>query len=1520
MMKDLLNPFKAFDELEDFDAIRIGLASPEMIRSWSRGEVKKPETINYRTFKPERDGLFCAKIFGPTKDYECLCGKYKRLKHRGVVCEKCGVEVTVAKVRRERMGHIELASPVAHIWFLKSLPSRIGLLLDMTLRDIERVLYFESYVVIDAGMTSLEKGQILSDDQFLEMAEQYPDEFVARMGAEAVFALLHGLDLKQLVVQLRQEILECSSETKLKRLSKRLKLVESFLNSGNKPEWMVLTVLPVLPPDLRPLVPLDGGRFATSDLNDLYRRVINRNNRLKRLLDLSAPDIIVRNEKRMLQEAVDSLLDNGRRGRAITGSNKRPLKSLADMIKGKQGRFRQNLLGKRVDYSGRSVIVVGPTLRLHQCGLPKKMALELFKPFIFSKLQFKNQTITIRAAKKLVEREEPQVWDILEEVIREHPVLLNRAPTLHRLGIQAFEPVLIEGKAIQLHPLVCTAFNADFDGDQMAVHVPLSIEAQLEARALMMSTNNILSPANGEPIIVPSQDVVLGLYYLTRERINVKGEGMVFADVREVHRAYENHEAELHALIEVRLRREETLSTLEDLVASATAEKRRLPILTRNVFDADGRRIATAGDPVDADLLGRLHSAVQERAIRIEAAEKVSPPMLIADVFDSNGRRLGAAGGLVDFQQRARLREAQHDRAPVAYRVSTTVGRALLSDILPVGLPFKLINQVLKKKTVSHLINECYRQLKLKQTVIFADQLMYAGFSYATRSGSSIGFEDFKIPQADEKKKRKGKVSLLEDAEKEVKEIEGQCRSGLVTDGERYNKVVDIWSRTNDKLAKEMMDNLKIEEVVSRQGDLVEQESFNAVFMMADSGARGSAAQIRQLAGMRGLMAKPDGSIIETPIKANFREGLSVLEYFISTHGARKGLADTALKTANSGYLTRRLVDVAQDLVVTEPDCGSCEGIEMTPVIEEGDVKERLRDRVLGRTVAHDVLKPGSDDETDKIPAGSLLDEQLVAKLDHWGIDRLLVRSAITCRTRYGVCAACYGRDLARGHRVNSGEAVGVIAAQSIGEPGTQLTMRTFHIGGAAHAKLTNNVQVKSKGMVRLHKMKVVERQDKHLVAVSRSGEITLVDDQGRERERYKVPYGAELSVKDDELVDAGQVIARWDPLFHPIVTEVAGFVRFAEFEEGITVQRHADEMTGLTSLVVMDPKQRGALGKDKRPVVRLVDEYGNDLFILGTSTPAQYPLPAGAIVNLDDHAQVAVGDIVARIPVESSKARDITGGLPRVADLFEARKPKEQAILAEKSGIIEFGKETKGKQRLMIRDKGGEILYEELIPKWRHVNVFDGEYVEQGEMIADGEPNPHDILRLLGVQELAAYLTKEIQNVYRVQGVKINDKHIEVIVRQMLRKVEIIDPGETLFIKGEQVERTRALEENDRAQAENRQPAHWKPMLLGITKASLATESFISAASFQETTRVLTEAAVRGLRDDLRGLKENVIVGRLIPAGTGLAYHLQRRSDWIPSRPTLNAGHVFDSPEAEVKVMAEDKDDDDEPEQTGAE
>ncbi|HYQ92729.1 MAG TPA: DNA-directed RNA polymerase subunit beta' [Candidatus Competibacteraceae bacterium] len=1384
-MKDLLNLFKQQGVIEDFDAIRIGLASPDMIRSWSFGEVKKPETINYRTFKPERDGLFCAKIFGPIKDYECLCGKYKRLKHRGVVCEKCGVEVTLAKVRRDRMGHIELASPVAHIWFLKSLPSRIGLMLDMTLRDIERILYFESFVVIDPGMTPLQRGQLLPDEAYLDAIEQYGDDFDARMGAEAIHELLRTMDLKDEATKLRQEIAECGSDTKLKRLSKRLKLMESFLDSGNHPKWMVLTVLPVLPPDLRPLVPLDGGRFATSDLNDLYRRVINRNNRLKRLLELNAPDIIVRNEKRMLQEAVDSLLDNGRRGRAITGTNKRPLKSLADMIKGKQGRFRQNLLGKRVDYSGRSVIVVGPTLRLHQCGLPKKMALELFKPFIFSKLIRRGVTTTIKAAKKMVEREEPQVWDILEEVIREHPVLLNRAPTLHRLGIQAFEPVLIEGKAIQLHPLVCTAFNADFDGDQMAVHVPLSIEAQLEARALMMSTNNILSPANGDPIIVPSQDVVLGLYYMTRERINATGEGMVFSDLAEVHRAYESRQVELHARIQVRLPQQET----------------------------------------------------------------------------------NAEGNMVTVRR----------------RVQTTVGRVLLSEILPPELPFQLINQTLNKKAISRLINACYRRVGLKDTVIFADHLMYTGFYYATRSGASIGFEDLMIPS--------DKGQFLAKAEEEVKEIQQQYASGLVTNGERYNKVVDIWSRTNDQVAKAMMDNLGTEQVIDSEGKPVRQPSFNSVFMMADSGARGSAAQIRQLAGMRGLMAKPDGSIIETPITANFREGLDVLQYFISTHGARKGLADTALKTANSGYLTRRLVDVAQDLVVTEIDCGTNQGLTISAVVEGGDVIEPLRDRVLGRMLAEDVLLPGSD--TVAIPASTLLDEKWVDKLEDLGVDQLKVRSSITCETRYGVCASCYGRDLARGHRVNIGEAVGVIAAQSIGEPGTQLTMRTFHIGGAASRTVAKtNVQIKSKGSIRLYNMKTVRNKDGHLVAVSRSGEISVVDEVGRERERYnKVPYGAVLTVDEGATVEPGQIVAYWDPHTHPVITEVAGRVRFFDLDEGVTVQRYTDEITGLSSLVVMDPKQRGALGKDKQPMVRLVDEQENDLCLAGTDIPARYPLPAGAIISLEDGAEVAVGDVLARIPQESTKTRDITGGLPRVADLFEARKPKEPAILAEISGTISFGKDTKGKQRLIITDKEGN-QHEELIPKWRQVNVFEGEHGNRGEMIVDGEPNPHDILRLLGVQEMASYLVKEIQDVYRLQGVKINDKHIEVIIRQMMRKVEIIEPNDTRFIKGEQVERTRVLEENDRVNAEeDKVPASYQAILLGITKASLATESFISAASFQETTRVLTEAAVRGMRDDLRGLKENVIVGRLIPAGTGLAYHSQRR---LSHR--FVAGPVFES------------------------
>lgn len=1358
-------------QTEDFDAIRIGLASPDMIRSWSFGEVKKPETINYRTFKPERDGLFCAKIFGPTSDYECLCGKYKRLKHRGVVCEKCGVEVTLAKVRRERMGHIELASPVAHIWFLKSLPSRIGLLLDMTLRDIERVLYFESFVVVDPGMTPLERGQLLTDEQYLEAIEENGDEFDAKMGAEAVYDLLSTLNLPREIETLREDILGTNSETKLKKLTKRLKLVDSLNSSGNRPEWMVMTVLPVLPPELRPLVPLDGGRFATSDLNDLYRRVINRNNRLKRLLDLNAPDIIVRNEKRMLQESVDALLDNGRRGRAITGTNRRPLKSLADMIKGKQGRFRQNLLGKRVDYSGRSVIVVGPTLKLHQCGLPKKMALELFKPFIFSKLQFRGLATTIKAAKKLVERGTGEVWDILEEVIREHPVMLNRAPTLHRLGIQAFEPVLIEGKAIQLHPLVCTAFNADFDGDQMAVHVPLSIEAQLEARTLMMSTNNILSPANGEPIIVPSQDVVLGLYFMTRECINAKGEGMCFANIAEVHRAYESRHVALQAKVKVRL--------------------------TDFSTDEDGEKI---------------------KQIKL---------------WD------------------------------------TTVGRALLSEILPKGLSFELINRAMGKRAISSLIDACYRRVGLKETVIFADQVMYMGFRFATKAGVSIGMNDMIIP--DEKER------ILAAAEREVKEIQHQYASGLVTNGERYNKVVDIWSHTNDQVAKAMMGHLGKEMVIDRDGNEVEQDSFNSIYMMADSGARGSAAQIRQLAGMRGLMAKPDGSIIETPITANFREGLDVLQYFISTHGARKGLADTALKTANSGYLTRRLVDVAQDMVVLEDDCGTENALDLHPIIEGGDVVEPLGERILGRVIAADLYKPGTDELICE--RNTLLDEAWIEQLEELGVDHVKVRSPILCDAKVGVCAKCYGRDLARGHQVNYGEAVGVIAAQSIGEPGTQLTMRTFHIGGAAsRAAAVNSIEVKTEGTVHLHNIKTVMHHSGHLVAVSRSGELTLVDTSGRERERYKVPYGANIRVADGDSVKGGEMVANWDPHTHPIITEVEGKVQFVEFADGVSVQSQVDDVTGLASLVIIDPKQRPAAGKDMRPMVKLVDEKGEDLNIAGTAIPAHYYLPAGAVVIVTDGGEVQVGDTLARIPQESSKTRDITGGLPRVADLFEARKPKEPAILAEATGTIGFGKDTKGKQRLIITDADGEN-HELLIPKWRHVNVFEGEHVDRGEIISDGELNLHDILRLKGVIELAAYLVKEIQDVYRLQGVKINDKHIEVINRQMLRKVEVTAVGDSHFLRGEQVERTRMMEANEKLESEGKQPALWESILLGITKASLATESFISAASFQETTRVLTEAAVRGSGDTLVGLKENVIVGRLIPAGTGLSYHNERRN-----------------------------------------
>ena len=1374
-MKDLLNLLKTQSQSDEFDSIRISLASPDMIRSWSYGEVKKPETINYRTFKPERDGLFCAKIFGPVKDYECLCGKYKRMKHRGVICEKCGVEVTMTKVRRERMGHIELASPVAHIWFLKSLPSRIGLMLDMTLRDIERVLYFESFVVIDEGMTTLQRGQLMNDEQYFEALEEFGDDFDARMGAEAIGELLKSIDLEAEISVLREEIPATNSETKLKKMSKRLKLLEAFYKSGNNPEWMILKVLPVLPPDLRPLVPLDGGRFATSDLNDLYRRVINRNNRLKRLLDLNAPDIIVRNEKRMLQESVDALLDNGRRGRAITGSNKRPLKSLADMIKGKQGRFRQNLLGKRVDYSGRSVIVVGPSLRLHQCGLPKKMALELFKPFIFSKLELRGYATTIKAAKKMVEREEPLVWDILDEVIREHPVLLNRAPTLHRLGIQAFEPVLIEGKAIQLHPLVCAAYNADFDGDQMAVHVPLTIEAQLEARALMMSTNNILSPSNGEPIIVPSQDVVLGLYYMTRERINAQGEGMAFSDIKEVQRAYGAKQVHLQARVKVRIN--ETIRDIEGNEESRTA--------------------------------------------------------------------------IVD----------------------TTVGRAMLFDIVPAGLPFELINQAMKKKAISRLLNEAYRRCGLKDTVIFADQLMYMGFRQAALSGASIGVNDFVIPDE--------KVNIVAEADAEVKEIERQFADGLVTQGEKYNKVVDIWSRANELLAKKMMDNLKSDTVINAEGEQEEQESFNSVYMMADSGARGSAAQIRQLAGMRGLMAKPDGSIIETPITANFREGLNVLQYFISTHGARKGLADTALKTANSGYLTRRLVDVAQDVVITEQDCGTEEGLVIQALIEGGDVVVGLGERVLGRVIAQDVLDPQGKDVL--IPAGTLMDEAWVARLDnddtYSSIDEVIVRSAITCESHHGICSSCYGRDLGRGHKVNIGEAVGVIAAQSIGEPGTQLTMRTFHIGGAAsRAAAVDNIQVKNGGEIRLHNLKTVERADGNLVASSRSGEIGVTDEHGRERERYKVPYGAVIKAKDGDTVAAGAIIANWDPHTHPIVTEVAGRIQFAGLEDGITVKRQADELTGLTTIEVLDIKDRPQAGKDIRPMIKLVDAKGEDVLHAGTAMPAQYMLPPNAILNLQDGADVGVGDVLARLPQEGTVNKDITGGLPRVADLFEARKPKEAAVLAEISGTVSFGKETKGKRRIVITPTDGADPIEVMIQKWRSLNVFEGETVEKGEVISDGPSSAHDILHVLGVEELAKYIVSEIQDVYRLQGVGINDKHIEVIVRQMLRKVEILDSGDSEFIQGEQAEFVDVTIANEKLVAEGKQPAKFERVLLGITKASLATESFISAASFQETTRVLTEGAVTGKKDYLRGLKENVVVGRLIPAGTGLAYHSERK------------------------------------------
>ena len=1354
-MKDLLKLFKQEEE-NNFNAIKAGLASSQQIKSWSFGEVKKPETINYRTFKPERDGLFCAKIFGPVKDYECICGKYKRMKHRGVVCEKCGVEVTLAKVRRERMGHIELAAPVAHIWFLKSLPSRISLLLDKTLREVERILYFESFVVTDPGMTDLEKGQILDEEEYFEKLEEFGEEFSAGMGAESVKILLSEMNLDNEISEVQEQIDSTNSDAKKKKLSKRLKILKAFTSSNNKPEWMILDVLPVLPPDLRPLVPLEGGRFATSDLNDLYRRVINRNNRLKRLIELNAPEIIVRNEKRMLQESVDALLDNGRRGRAITGSNKRPLKSLADMIKGKQGRFRQNLLGKRVDYSGRSVIVVGPTLKLHQCGLPKKMALELFKPFVFGKLQQLELATTIKGAKRMVEREEPVVWDILADVIREHPILLNRAPTLHRLGIQAFEPTLIEGKAIQLHPLVCKAYNADFDGDQMAVHVPLTLGAQLECRALMMASNNILSPSNGKPIIDPSQDVVLGIYYMTREKTAAKGEGSIFADINEVHRAYDTGNVDLQAKVKVRLENK------------------------------------------DSEL----------------------------------------------------------------YLVDTTVGRAILSGILPKELEFELINKPLDSKAISSLINMSYRHSGLKETVIFADKLMYLGYEYSTKSGSSICVDDCQIPT--------DKEEIISSAESEVKEIESQYSSGLVTQGEKYNKVIDIWSRANEKVAGSLMDTISTEKVKDSEGNSVDQKSFNSVFMYLDSGARSSPAQVRQLAGMRGLMAKPDGSIIETPITANFREGLTVLQYFTSTHGARKGLADTALKTANSGYLTRRLVDVAQDLVIREEDCGTKDGIELRSIIEGGEVVQHLKDRILGRVLSEPL---SSKDGSFKIPKGTLIDEALAEQIEQNNIDIAKVRSPITCETSFGICSKCYGRDLGRGNLVDPGEAVGIVAAQSIGEPGTQLTMRTFHIGGAAsRSSEEDRIQAKYDGTVKFRNLNSLQNKSKKQVCISRSAELVLFDENESEKERYKIPYGAEINVTEGTAIKSGDLLATWDPLNHPIISEVKGKVNLKDMENGITIREVTDELTGLSSVEILDASERTSAGKDMNPMVAITDSKGKQVMLPGGKRPAEYKLEQKSLVNVSDGQSIDIGDVLARIPKESSKTKDITGGLPRVADLFEARQPKEVAILAEISGIVSWGKETKGKRRLVLTGKEGkeEIIRETLIPKTRSINVFEGESVNKGDVISEGSLSPHDILSLKGVEELTEYVVNEIQDVYRLQGVEISDKHIECILRQMLRKVEITESGDTDLIIGDQLELSEVLQQNKKSSSDGGIPAKFNRLLLGITKASLATESFVSAASFQETTRVLTEASVTGKIDKLRGLKENVVIGRLIPAGTG--------------------------------------------------
>ena len=1359
-MNDLMNPFGQNQGPQSFDKIRISIASPERIRSWSFGEIKKPETINYRTFKPEKDGLFCARIFGPVRDYECLCGKYKRMKYRGIICEKCGVEVTLSKVRRERMGHIELASPVAHIWFLKSLPSRIGLLVDMTLKDLERVLYFENFVVIEPGLTSLEKGQLLSEEEFYDAQDEFGDDaFEASIGAEAIKKVLEVMDMDEERVKIREELAETGSEAKRKKLVKRLKLVDSFRESGCRPEWMILDVIPVIPPELRPLVPLDGGRFATSDLNDLYRRVINRNNRLKRLIELRAPDIIVRNEKRMLQEAVDALFDNGRRGRVISGVNKRPLKSLSDMLKGKQGRFRQNLLGKRVDYSGRSVIVVGPELKLHQCGLPKKMALELFKPFIYSKLELYSMASTVKMAKRMVEKERPEVWDILEEVIREHPVMLNRAPTLHRLGIQAFEPVLVEGKAIQLHPLVCTAFNADFDGDQMAVHVPLSLEAQLEARVLMMSTNNILSPANGKPIIVPSQDIILGLYYMSLERENEQGEGMAFANIQEILLALGNGSVSLHAKVKA--------------------------------------RVATR---------------------------------------DENGER-------------------------VTRVIETTPGRAQLADLLPdnPNCSFDLVNKLMTKKQVSDVIDHVYRHCGQKDTVIFCDRLMSLGFGQACDAGISFGIADLTTPDLKEK--------YVSEAEAQVKTFEQQYLDGLITQGEKYNKVVDVWSRCSDFVADEMMKGIS----TIREG-----EPINSVWMMAHSGARGSAAQIKQLAGMRGLMAKPSGEIIETPIISSFKEGLNVLEYFNSTHGARKGLADTALKTANSGYLTRRLVDVAQDCIVNIEDCGTSNGLTVRAVMSGSEVVDSLYDRILGRIMAEDLVDIGTGEVI--VAAGEMVTEEHADRIETTGPDQALIRSALLCEAETGICGKCYGRDLARGTKVNIGEAVGVIAAQSIGEPGTQLTMRTFHVGGAAQRGAEqSNIEAAIGGKVKLENEALVTDRAKSRIVMSRHTELLIVDDQGRERERHRLPYGGKLLVKPGSDVSPGDVLIEWDPYTMPIIAEMKGTANYVDLVDGVSVREVTEDETGISNRTVVDWKQ-AAGGANLRPRITLRDDKG-EVLTLANGLEARYFMSAGAILSIDNGAEVQAGDVLARIPRESSKTRDITGGLPRVAELFEARKPKDFAVIAESDGRVEFGNDYKAKRRIkVIPIEGDAEPVEYLLPKGRPLAVNEGDMVRKGDLLLDGSPVPHDILSILGVEQLAAYLVKEIQDVYRLQGVKINDKHIEVIVRQMLQKVEVTDPGDSTFLIGEQTDREEFASANAALEAEGLRPAVADPVLLGITKASLQTRSFISAASFQETTRVLTEAAVSGRQDTLDGLKENVIVGRLIPAGTGSVMKRLRR------------------------------------------